>query len=204
MKRSRLLMGVLGSSVMLGGAMFTAPRVTHSSSMWYLAGQFKMALGDTTGGLQLMSRAAKERQQEQGIQIPAAKPSPAQTKTCSNRSQAAPAVATSKPRIENAKVDFPQAKQRVLVAKLDVPENPFAGQDVAALTPEQIQRATARYEVVVQRWASEQNEQKLAMLHQRMNEQAKVLKARHPQFVHVVVPDALPFPEPPATPQVTP
>src|SRR3954452_20603563 len=86
MKRSSILVTVVGSALLMGGAMYKAPRVTANPSLLYLAGQAKMALGDTTGGLQLISRAAREKQAEQ-MPIPQAKPQQtvAASKVCSDR-----------------------------------------------------------------------------------------------------------------------
>lgn len=190
MKSSGLLMSVLGSSILLGGAMFSAPRVTHNAGMWYLAGQVRMALGDTTGGLKLMSRAAKQRQADQNVQAPQAKPAQAQTaKNCGQRSTAKPDTSTPVAKVKQVRNTKPIEKARSIMASIRFPGDPFNGAaDVPGLTREQIARVSTEYQREVRRWMSTEKQrqfeiaqlQKMKLVHPKLH---------GPQPVRVVVTD---------------
>jgi len=200
MKGSGLLMSVLGSSLLLGGAMFTVPHVTHNAGVWYLAGQVKMALGDTAGGLQLMSRAAKERQHQQGIEAPVAKPSSAQAKSCSKRKDAAPAMVTPMPKMQRAKARVAVPKPKLMLSSFVPPSSPFVGRDVTGMTPAQLKLVTAKYEAEVQRWVAEQREHRIEIATLQRMDKAALKAHRSPMARGIVQPGYMPAP--PLPPQV--
>ena len=196
MKRSSILVTVVGSALLMGGAMYKAPRVTANPSLLYLAGQAKMAFGDTTGGLQLISRAAREKQAEQ-MPIPQAQPKQtmAASKACSDRTalktQPPTVMAKAEPRTFEKRLVRVSASARAIepklvMAKMSVPADPFNGQqDVPGMTREQVARVTAEYQRQVQHWTEKQTAHKFEM--------AKLDKTsgrgRHFQFIRVAVPE---------------
>jgi hypothetical protein len=164
MKRSSILVTVIGSALLMGGTMYKAPRVTASPSLLYLAGQTKMAFGDTSGGLQLISRAARQRESEQQIAIPQAKPQQTVTasKACSEQLavKVQPAVmAKAEPKKFEKKIEAASRVQpKVLMADMHFPADPFNGQhDVPGMTREQVARVAADYQQQVQRWTERQS-----------------------------------------------
>jgi hypothetical protein len=211
MKHSSLLMSVLGSSLVMGGAMFTAPRVAHSAGAWYLAGQVKMALGDTDGGLQLMSRAARQREQEQNVAAPKAKPSSSvQAKACPGSSALTPAKTSPKKEIQNAQVTDPQVnvqpagfsfdtrtEPKVLMASAKFPPLPFEARELPGLTREQVQQMNETLRASERGWIESQrliNSERMAAL--------RAAAQKH-QVVRVVV-NSHDAPDAPEAPQVTP
>ena len=167
MKRSSILVTVVGSALLMGGAMFKAPRVTANPSLLYLAGQAKMALGDTTGGLQLISRAAREQQAEQ-MPVPQAQPKQAvaASKACAEQT----AVKSHQPMV-TAKAEPKKFEKRtvtvtasaganepkLVMAKMSFSADPFNGQqDVPGMTREEVARVTAEYQQHIQRWTEKQ------------------------------------------------
>lgn len=206
MKRSSILVTVIGSALLMGGAMYKAPRATASPSLLYLAGQAKMALGDTSGGLQLISRAARQRASEQQIAIPQAKPQQtvAASKACSERTAVKvqpTVVAKAEPKKFEKKIEVTsQVQPKILMAGLHFPADPFNGQhDVPGMTREQVMRVTAEYQQQVQRWSERQaaREFKMAKLD-------RAGRGRHFEF-RVVVPEAPVMDEfPPVPPRTTP
>jgi hypothetical protein len=202
MKRSSILVTVVGSALLMGGAMFKAPRVTANPSLLYLAGQAKMALGDTTGGLQLISRAAREQQAEQ-MPVPQAQPkqTAAASKACTERT----AVKSPLPMV-TAKVDPKKFEKRavtvtasaranepnLVMAKMSFPADPFNGQqDVPGMTREEVARVTAEYQQHIQRWTEKQaaRQFEMAKLDRMAGRASEAFKGRHPQFIKVIVPE---------------
>jgi hypothetical protein len=203
MKRSSILVTVVGSGLLMGAAMFKAPQVTANPSLLYLAGQAKMALGDTTGGLQLISRAARGREvEQQAMPVPQAKPTQAMqaSKACSERTATTVQQPTISAKAESKKfgnnvvvVKNPGTSFRFVMAKMTVPSDPFGGhQDVPGMTREQVARVTAEYQQHVQRWSEEQASRQfeVAKLDRVAATISESMKGRHGQMIRVVVPEA--------------
>jgi hypothetical protein len=203
MKRSGILVTVVGSALLMGGAMFKAPRVTANPSLLYLAGQAKMALGDTAGGLRLISRAAREQQAEQ-MPVPQAQPKQtmAAAQACSERTAVQAQQPTITAKAEPRKIEKKmltvaapvRAKQpKLVMAKMSFPADPFNGhQDVPGMTREQVARVRFEYRQQMQRWSEEQGAQQfeMAKLDRVAGRAAEAIKGRHPQFIKVIVPEA--------------
>ena len=217
MKRSSLLATIVGSALLVGGAMVTAPQVTANPSLLYLAGQAKMALGDTPGGLQLISRAAREKQNEQ-MPVPQAKPKQTvvqASKACSERTAVKAQEPTLAAKVEPKKLEKKTVTAtalarttdpKVLMAKMSIPIDPFGGhQDVPGMTREQVARVTAEYQRHIQQWTDEQTARQfeLAKLERMTARTAELMKGRHVQFIKVAVPEPPSVtnfpPEPPRT-----
>src|SRR4051812_22476066 len=209
MKRSSILVTVVGSALLMGGTMYRAPRVTANPSLLYLAGQAKMVLGDTNGGLQLISRAAREKQAEE-MPIPQAQPKPtmASSKACSNRTAVTTQQPTMMAKAEPKKLEKQVVRvtasarsmePKMVLAKMSFPTYSFNGQEVPGMTAEQVARVTAEYQQQVQRWTEKQAAQQFEMA--KLDKMSG--RERHFQFKRVVVPEPPVMsdfpPEPPRT-----
>lgn len=212
MKRSSILATVAGSALLMGAAMFRAPEVTANPSLLYLAGQAKMALGDTTAGLQLISRAVRQREAEQQqMPVPQAKPmvTVQAPNACADRTavkmQQPTLSAKSEPRKFEKKMVTVMTSVRqpgFVMAKMSFPADPFNGhQDVPGMTREQVARVTAEYQKHVQRWTEENSAQRfeMAKLDRMAGRGGEAMKVRHAPFVFRVT-----VPEPPVMTEFAP
>lgn len=214
MNRSSILVMVVVSALLMAAAMFKAPQVTANPSLLYLAGQAKMALGDTTGGLQLISRAVRQREvEQQQMPVPQAKSTQATqaSSACNDRSAMKPRQLTMSAKAEPKKfekkmVTASAREPRLVMAKLSFPSDSFNGyEEVPGMTREEVARVTAEYQQHIQRWTEEQaaRQFEMAKLERLAARSSDHMKGRHSQFIKVVVPEPPVMsnfpPEPPRT-----
>lgn len=125
MKYGNLWTSTIGAGVVIAGMMTAGRTALQSPAFLFLAGQFKVAVGNTDEGIRLMNAAANQRNTETDKVHAAEKPTAADTEVCTKKITGninlhpAPAVA--------AKTQATKPAQPIAVmAKLEMPDLQFA------------------------------------------------------------------------------
>lgn len=119
MKYGNLWTSMIGAGVVIAGMITAGRTALQSPAFLFLAGQFKVAVGNTDDGLRLMKAAANQRNTEADRVHAAERPADNEvcTKKTTGNSLGLRPIAVTPARVQAAKAAQPTA----IVAKLDMP-----------------------------------------------------------------------------------
>jgi len=125
MKYGNVWTSTIGAGVVIAGMMTAGHTALQSPALLFLAGQIKVAIGNTDEGIRLMNAAASQRNNETNKVHAAEKPAAADNEVCTKKTTgntlSPRPAATNLVKIDAAK----NAKPLAIMAKLDMPDPPF-------------------------------------------------------------------------------
>lgn len=119
MKYGNVWTSTIGAGVVIAGMMTAGHAAMQSPAFLFLAGQIKVAIGNTDEGIRLMNEAASQRNGEMNKVHAAEKPAAADNEVCTKKTIGN--TLGPHPPASAAKTSKPLA----IMAKLDMPDMPF-------------------------------------------------------------------------------
>lgn len=116
MKRGKFMMTTVTTGLLVAGLMAAGRAGLNSPGLLFLAGQLKIAAGDTESGMKLLSRAAAEPAASSNSMLLSEKPSPISSGPC--KKSGAPVV---KAKVETPRIKYAPEPTLARVATPEVP-----------------------------------------------------------------------------------
>lgn len=145
MKHGNFWMTTIGAGVVIAGMMTAGRAALQSPAILFLAGQLKVAVGQTDEGMRLMNQAASQR--ENGTvhaAEPTAKPIQVCTKDTTGQSSQPRSTTVRAKAVATKPVTSKSSAPMALLAKLDMPNLPFSPSEMG-IRPVSFDPATFRY-----------------------------------------------------------